>query len=122
MNTEYNINAIKEYYGISRNTALYIYYRFLRSKRTDDKYLPWTLQFQNALVYADKILGIDWINLKFEDENMILDKNGVDIDEIDNNTIFKWTDKMEQNNEWIQVSRKKKYDYKHTVKKLGLFV
>ncbi len=117
MNLEKNIKAIEEYYSINHNTALYIYYRFLRSKRSDNKFLPWSIKLQNALVYADKTLGIDWINLKFEDENQVLENNCIDINE-QPDYVFKWI----ENSEWTVVSRKKNLNYKQIVKKIGLFV
>lgn len=142
-NSKNNIQAIQEYFGIKNNTALYIYYRYLRSKRkyTDSKYLPYTLQFQNALVYADKTLGIDWINLKFEEEKDILENNGIDIHEQSEVDVFVWKDvepyvhteivsPIDDESNWTVVLRKKSKskskskipNYKAIVRKIGLFV
>jgi hypothetical protein len=116
-----NISAIETYFGIKNTTALYIYYRFLRSKRTDEKYLPWSLQFQNALVYADKSLGIDWVNLKFEDELTTLEKNGIDVND-QGDVVFRWIEDYEVDSEWTQVSRKKLVNPKQIIKNLKMYV
>ena len=85
------ILAISNFFNISKECSIYIYYRFKRSLRqpNDKKYLFYSIQFQNALVRADKTLGIDWLTLDFANELCTLEKNGIDIEEQDNK-VFRW--------------------------------
>jgi len=131
--------AIKKYFNISEECSIYIYYRFLRSlkNKNNKKYLPWSIEFQNALIKADKTLGINWITLDFTNELNTLEQHGIDIDDQDNN-VFRWvdtsdykdtntdhkdTDVSDESHQWKTVTYKKiRSNDKQIVKKFGLFV
>ena len=124
------ILAISNFFNISKECSIYIYYRFKRSLRkpNDKKYLFYSIQFQNALVRADKTLGIDWLTLDFANELCTLEKNGIDIEEQDNK-VFRWgvididVVDVDQVNSWQTVSHKKiRSTNKNIVAKFGLFV
>ncbi len=120
-----SIAELQTYFGISHICAQYIYHRALRSRRTDEKYLQWTVQLQNALVKADKCLGINWNKVFFGYETQNLLTHGINIDDM-NDTVFRWTDEQnteEQNSdsEWILVTRKKKKEKALLARKIGIF-
>ena len=77
------INTIMEYYNISNEAAIYIYFRRKRSypwrKKTDPKYLFWNARLQNALIKADSIIGFNWAALEYGKEEDALKKYGIDI-------------------------------------------
>lgn len=110
------LNLIKQYYGVSDICASYMHHRSFRSKRRDDKYLEWTCKLQNAVVKADKCLGLDWTRVQFGSEEDEFSRHGIIIAEMPD-TIFKWTveDPIEckTNNTddlddtWTTVTRKK---------------
>lgn len=112
MSTLYSqsIDAIKKYYGVSDLCAMYLFHRAFRSRRNEeDKYLEWSAKLQNALVKADKCLGLEWEKVLFNQEQEELSKHGILIDE-QCNEIFRWVDDKQQEDpldEWSVVSRKK---------------
>ena len=83
------IEAIQQYFHVTEPCALYLYYRSFRSKRIDDKYLPWDIKIQNAIVKADRCLGLDWKTVMFGLEDNIFSSHGIIIDEMDTRT-FRW--------------------------------
>lgn len=119
--------AIQEYFNVSEDCAFYMYFRFLRSKRRDNKYLYWNVRLQNALVQADKT-PLDWIKLSFTDEDIVLMENGILIEE-QTEKVFRHLNQsitnVNQSNEWIIVSNKKKRNKDTSiimVKHLGMFI
>ncbi len=140
MASEHYKNSISElqiYFGISQICAQYIFHRALRSRRSDDKHLPWNVQMQNALVKADKCLGINWDKVYFGYEEQNLLAHGINVNDMDS-TVFRWTadpqnndasdntDELQNNekneSEWITVSRKKKKKEKALLAaKVGVF-
>lgn len=115
------INDIQEHYGISKPCALYLYHRAYRALRKDASYLPWNIKLQNALVMADKCIGIDWDKVMFGKEEENLRTHGINIDEI-SDVPFRWNENEDQENQeaeghnsdsnvldgWQVVSHKKK--------------
>lgn len=100
------INDIQEYYGVSKSCALYLYHRAHRSLRKDASYMPWNIKLQNALIMADKCIGINWDKISFGHEENNLHTHGINIDEM-SDVPFRWIDEN-SNNEWKIVSNKKK--------------
>lgn len=106
------IKDIQLYFGVSETCAMYLYHRAKRSKRKDETFLEWNIKLQNALVKADKCLGINWEKIHFGTEETELLTHGIDVNEMDNN-VFKWTE--EENEGWISVKKKKhNYRFLHT--------
>jgi hypothetical protein len=99
-------DAICKYYGVTSICASYLYHRSFRSRRSDDKYLQWTIKLQNAIVIADKCLGMEWNNLKFNEEEYLLLTYGIDVQAMDNET-FRW-ESEEPADEWTVVIDKRK--------------
>lgn len=136
MATEYYnkaISEISEYYGVSKICSMYLYHRALRSKRSDSTYMMWNVKLQNALVKADKCIGLDWNKILFGNEEENLRTHGISVDEM-SETVFKWVDDdvkaltsetTEDNDGWQTVIKKKKN--KNPIRKYnftyaGLFV
>ena len=105
-----NLDLIKEYYGVSNECAEYLFYRSYRSKCKGLKFLKWNIKLQNAIVKADKCIGINWNNLIFGQEENDLCVYGIDVSKIDNDT-FRWCIHNEKdyikNDEWTIVINKK---------------
>ncbi len=85
------ISELEEYFGISQVCAQYLFHRALRARRKDDKYLPYTLKLQNALIKADKCLGINWERVMFGYEAQNLLVHGIIIDDMPD-IVFRWTE------------------------------
>jgi hypothetical protein len=83
------LNSIKNYFGVSDLCSAYLYHRSFRGKRRCSKYMCWHIKLQNALVKADKCLGIDWNNIKFGLEDVELKQHGIVVDEMLND-VFRW--------------------------------
>ncbi len=103
---------ISEYYGVSETCASYMYHRAYRSRRRDEKKMYFNLKLQNALVKADKCLGIEWEKIYFDTEVEQLEEFGITLDD-QPDTVFSWNEesdskKTESNDEWITVVSKKK--------------
>jgi len=104
------IKELTEYFGVSQICAQYLYHRALRSKRKDDRFLPWNIKLQNALVKADKCLGINWEKVFFGQEEEYLLLHGIKVDD-QLNAVFRWTaleESEESDPEWTLVVNKKK--------------
>lgn len=121
------IDELQNYFGISYVCSQYLYHRAIRSRRVDNKYLPWTIQLQNALVKADKCLGINWDRVFFGSEEQNLLVHGINIKDMPNN-VFRWNTEIllkqqeSQNSEWITVSNKRKKKEKGLLaSKVGIF-
>jgi len=84
-----NIEHIQTYFGISETCAKYIYHRALRGRRSDEKHLPWTAKLQNALVIADKCLGVNWDRIRFGSEENDLLVHGIVINDMEDK-VFRW--------------------------------
>jgi hypothetical protein len=84
---------IMNFFGISQEAATFLYHRKRRSypfkKRSDPKFLEWTLSLQNALIKADKCVDWDWDALKFGLEEQILLQHDIWIEAQSNTKIFK---------------------------------
>lgn len=126
-----NINTIQNYYGVSEECSIYLYYRALKGKK--ENLLKWNLQLQNAMIELDKSKGIIWKKIKFGNELNILKKNGIVLEKVDNSKVFKSPDFSlidENNNDgWTTViSKKKKKQIKYYngelehIKNLGLII
>lgn len=80
---QYNekINAIKTYFDVSAEAAVYIYYRRKRSfpwkKKGDPKYLYWNAKLLYKLIQMDNILDFDWRSMEFGKEEEIFQKYNV---------------------------------------------
>lgn len=111
-----SINAIKDYFGISNDCATYLYHRAFRSRRRDDKHMDWNIQLQNAIIKADKCMGLDWSKVHFGAEEKEFANHGIIVNEMDS-TVFKWTSDANQSNtsynsqdmseEWTVIKKKK---------------
>jgi len=88
------IDCICRYYNVNVDCATYLYFRAMRSKRLDDKYIPFSLQIQNAIIKADKCYNFSWDSMKFGDEAYALNKYGIDLNiqltDGDTKKVFKW--------------------------------
>lgn len=80
---EEKIKLIQEYFGVSELCAIYLYHRRRRGipwhKPSDAKYLEWSIQLQNAIIYLDTITGFDWRGLEFGYEEIQFIKNNIDL-------------------------------------------
>jgi hypothetical protein len=124
-----SLKAIEEYFGVSRICAGYLFHRAFRSRRRDEKHLEWNIQLQNAVVKADKCLGLEWDKVEFAKEQDEFSKHGIIIDEMDN-SVFRWVSEEddddykspeEQSSEWTVVSRKrKKTSNRKKIRNIGL--
>ncbi len=80
---QYNekINAIRTYFDVSAEAAVYIYYRRKRSfpwkKKGDQKYLYWNAKLLHKLIQMDNILDFDWRSMEFGKEEAVFDKYGI---------------------------------------------
>ena len=107
---EKNLKAVSEYFGISKDCAQYMYHRAIKSLRTGNAYLPWNIQLQNAIVTADKCLGMNWKSIEFGKENESLVERGIILEDMPKK-VFRWvdSDKTEMKEDgWVEVSHKKK--------------
>lgn len=123
--SEQIIKAIEDYFRVSHACAQYLYYRAYRGKRADpNKYIKFTLQIQNAIVIADRALGINWNEIHFESESDELDGFGISIDEQSNETVFRWD--QDTHSEWTTIvnkkSRRNQTGQLVLIKKPGLFI
>jgi len=84
-----SLESISNYFGVSEMCALYLFHRSFRSKRTDDKHLPWTVQLQNALVKVDKC-SANWDQIYFNYEETVLNAHGVILEEMSGSKVFRW--------------------------------
>lgn len=84
---EDKIKIIQDYFGVSEICAIYLYHRRRRGvpwhKFSDPKYLEWSIQLQNAIIYLDTIAGFDWHSLEFGFEEIQFTKNGIDVNQMD---------------------------------------
>jgi hypothetical protein len=80
------VKIICEYFGVSELCASYLYHRRRRGipwyKPGDPKYLEWTIQLQNAIIYMDTIAGFDWRSMEFGYEEIQFIKHNIDITEM----------------------------------------
>ncbi len=109
-NYKCNIDDISEYFGVSEKCAQYMYHRAIRSKKKDDKYIQWNIRIQNAIVKADKCLGIEWEKVIFGKESEEFSLHGILIDEMPDD-ILRWNkseEELKPDTEWITVAYKKK--------------
>ncbi len=129
---EEKIGVIQRYYDISKDAAVYIYFRRKRSfpwkKKSDQKYLFWNAKLQNALIMADGILGFNWQTLEYGKEEETLKNFGIYIRDQSNNLFRKYNDNFteateQEDNDWIINKKKKKvktnFD-KLALQKMGL--
>ena len=123
-----SIREMQEYFGISKVCAQYMFHRALRAKRTDEKHMPYTLQLQNALVKADKCLGINWERVFFGQEEDNLMSHGIKIQDQDDQVVFRWgwvevnqESQQEDDPEWTVVGKKKK-EKTLLAAKIGIYV
>jgi hypothetical protein len=84
-----NIQNISKWFGVSEICSKYLYHRAMRSKRKDVTHLDWSVKLQNALVRADRCLGIDWERMFFGKEEDVLATHGIVLDEMPD-TVFRW--------------------------------
>jgi hypothetical protein len=133
-----DILLIGKYFGVSDECASYLYHRSFRCKRKDNKYMPWDIKLQNAIVKADKCMGLNWNNIHFGQEYDEFANHGIIIEEM-SDKVFKWINNDNSNdnsnansndnsndnrNKWITVSRKKKKKKTDImlIKRPGLFI
>jgi hypothetical protein len=122
------IVEIQEHFGVSETCARYIFHRVLRSRRKDDKYLEWNIKLQNALIKADKCLGIRWETISFGVEQDELKAHGISVHDMDD-AVFTWREPHDLSephpvdSEWIIVSRKKNRSKKKKllISRMGIF-
>lgn len=71
------ILIIQDYFGVSRDAAVYMYHRRRRAApfkdESDRNYLGWSLTLQNALVMADSTSNWAWSSMRFGEETKTLD-------------------------------------------------
>jgi hypothetical protein len=126
---EEKIKIIQEYFGVSEICAIYLYHRRKRGapwhKPSNQKYLEWSIQLQNAIIYLDTIVGFDWHSLEFGFEEIQFTKNGIDINKMENKiVVLSETPKTFFNNEpdkdgFIKVN-KHKINITKQLNKMGL--
>ena len=51
--------------------------------------MPWSVKLQNALVHADKCLGVGWEKMFFGKEEETLATHGIILEEM-SDTVFRW--------------------------------
>jgi hypothetical protein len=106
------IEAIMTFFGVSKEAAGFVYHRKRRgfpfTKKTDPKFLEWTLKLQNALIKADECVSWDWVDLKFGEEEKILAQNDIFVDNQSDTVIFKHDKKEEEADGWTTVKNDKK--------------
>ena len=121
------LQSIMNFYNVSEECADYLYTRASRSKRKGLKYMPWNIQLQNAIVKADKCLGLEWDKLQFGQEAETLKYRGIIVNEMPI-IIFKWnkncTLNEEELNEWTTVINKKnkKKNRNNIIESCGLII
>ncbi len=125
------IEVIQRYYDISKEAAIYIYFRRKRSfpwkKKSDHKYLFWNAKLQNALIMADSILGFDWNTLEYGKEEEYLNKYNIYVCAQSNDLFRKQEEHVDiitddDGEEWAYISKKKKSNNsdKIILQKIGL--
>jgi hypothetical protein len=120
------INTIHNYFGVSTNAAKYIFSRrrhgFPWKKVTDEKYLKWDIQIQNAFVEADTIKNFNWGNMQFDNDIQILLENGIKIENQSKTVNKNHKSAIKKiDDEWTVVTTdKKKLNEKHILKFIGL--
>lgn len=124
-----SIREMQEYFGISKVCAQYMFHRALRARKTDEKHMPYTLQLQNALVKADKCLGINWERVFFGQEDDNLMTHGIKIQDQDDKLVFRWVEVNQESHQevddpgWTVVGKKKKKKEKTLLAaKIGIYV
>lgn len=113
-----SLKSISEYFGVSEMCALYLFHRSFRSRRKDSQILEWTVQLQNALVKADRCIGVAWDKIYFGYEEDVLEQHGIIVNEMPG-TVFRWSinddhviktklksEALSDNNGWTTVSKK----------------
>lgn len=103
-----SICELQKHFGISKVCAQYLFHRALKAKKSNDNQMAYSLQLQNALVKADKCIGINWEHIYFGQEINNLATHGIKISEQDSNKVFRWVEEFNQNSDWVIVSNKKK--------------
>ena len=91
--------------------------------------MSWDVKLQNAIVKADKCMGLDWSNLHFGEEEKQFSSLGILIDEMDEK-VFRWAsddlNTTTPSSEWQTISYKKKPKKKiynlGLIKRPGLFL
>lgn len=111
------LGDIKNYFGVSEQCSQYLYHRSLRSRRQDSNFLEWNIKLQNAIVKADKCLGIAWEKIIFGEEKQELKRHGILLEDMPS-TVFKWNE--EEESEWKVVTYKKIKRNKQSFSKLGI--
>lgn len=97
---ERNVQAVGLYYGVSNETARYMFHR----AKAVEKYGPWTLQLQNAIVKSNELLTpIRWKQVEFGHEVEALKKHGIIVEDMDNDSTLclkpKITDDNKENSD-----------------------
>lgn len=77
------ILAIQNYFGVSEQCAAYLYYRRKRGTpwktSSDPKYLEWSVQLQNAIIWLDTVSGFKWSSLEFGFEDIQFMKYNIEV-------------------------------------------
>lgn len=122
------IATIMDFFGISKEAAVYIYHRKRRGypfkKRGSPKFLEWTLKLQNALVKADECLGWDWDEVQFGSEEKALAQHDIYVDQQSDKEVFKHESNESEGNDadgWTEVKnvKREKYRYNKTLRLMG---
>jgi hypothetical protein len=121
------ISLTEKYFNISGDAAKYLCYRAVRStfSRQHKKYMPYTLQMQNALVLLDRCFGVVWERIIFGQERDYLLSHGIILEDVKDNVVLKVGDTCTQENkdlEWTVVTHKKYKKNDHALVQIGIFV
>ena len=115
------IDSIIGHLGVSVQCARYIYYRAFQSIRNDKEKIPWSVQQQNAIVYADKKFDIQWDKLLWVDEEKTLASHGVMVEE-QLKTTFTWISPKTVEDGWTTVSHKDQHKKTMLLIKQGVHI
>ena len=126
------INAISDYFGVSKAASKYMFNRRRRvfsHKKSDKKpVLTWSMQLQNAFIKADAIENFKWNTLNFDDDIKILKEYNINICDQSKTPIRnlnKINKKLKTDNdgEWtVVISNRKKINKKLLLKNIGFLL
>jgi len=120
---EKRIKIISDYFNVSSDCAVFMYYRRKRGypwkRSTDIKYLHWNIQLQNALIKLDMIIDFNWKLLEFGNEYEELERHGIDIYNQPKYVIETNPRRDIENTTWqYNISKKRKQQQRREIKQI----
>ena len=130
------INAISDYFGVSKGASKYMFNRRRRvfsHKKSDEKSdkkttLTWSMQLQNAFIKADSIENFKWNTLNFDNDIKVLKEYNIyvcDQSKTPIRNLNKINKKLKTDNdgEWtVVISNRKKINKKLLLKNIGFLL